>query len=104
MKTPSPPQVCVQNASLAGGVVVGATADMMMTPGGALIAGTLAGAVSTLGFTYLTVRLCTIYLRYLFMYLSLLFDVKDTVSTLGFSYLTVRLCAIIFNQVSFATI
>jgi len=46
--------VCVQNASLAGGVVVGATADMMMTPGGALIAGTLAGAVSTLGFTYLT--------------------------------------------------
>jgi len=46
--------VHIQNSSLAGGVVVGATADLMMSPVGALAAGTVAGGVSVLGFTYLS--------------------------------------------------
>ncbi|KAI4548869.1 hypothetical protein MG293_001199 [Ovis ammon polii] len=41
--------VHVQNAALAGGVVVGTSAEMMLTPFGALAAGFLAGAISTLG-------------------------------------------------------
>ena len=45
----------LQNATLAGGVVVGAVADMSLTPGGAVVAGALAGMVSTLGFKYVQV-------------------------------------------------
>ena len=47
----------LQNATLAGGVVVGAVADMSLTPGGAVVAGALAGMVSTLGFKYVQVRI-----------------------------------------------
>lgn len=46
--------VHVQNAALAGGVVVGTSAEMMLTPFGALAAGFLAGTVSTLGFKFFT--------------------------------------------------
>nr|XP_025035925.1 ammonium transporter Rh type B [Pelodiscus sinensis] len=46
--------VHIQNAALAGGVVVGTSAEMMLTPFGAMIAGCLAGLVSTLGFRFLT--------------------------------------------------
>ncbi|OWK04737.1 RHBG [Cervus elaphus hippelaphus] len=46
--------VHVQNAALAGGVVVGTSAEMMLTPFGALAAGFLAGAISTLGYKFLT--------------------------------------------------
>lgn len=46
----------VQNASLAGGVIVGAVANMMLTPFGALIAGGLAGLLSTFGYQVLQVR------------------------------------------------
>nr|XP_034955006.1 ammonium transporter Rh type B isoform X1 [Zootoca vivipara] len=46
--------VHVQNAALAGGVVVGTSGDMMLTPFGAMIAGVLAGSVSVLGFKFLT--------------------------------------------------
>ncbi|KAL8184324.1 UNVERIFIED_CONTAM: hypothetical protein K2H54_013486 [Gekko kuhli] len=46
--------VHIQNAALAGGVVVGTSGEMMLTPFGALIAGLLAGFVSTLGFKFLT--------------------------------------------------
>ena len=42
----------IQNATLAGGVAVGASADMMLTPGGAVVVGALAGLLSTLGFRY----------------------------------------------------
>jgi len=42
--------VPVQNATLAGGVAIGATANLAMQPKGALIIGTLAGALSTFGF------------------------------------------------------
>jgi len=44
----------LQNATLAGGVAVGAAADMMLSPFGAIVMGTLAGLVSTIGFEYLT--------------------------------------------------
>ena len=42
--------VDIQNATLAGGVIVGASADLMLQPFGALLAGCLAGTVSTLGY------------------------------------------------------
>ncbi|XP_029436656.1 ammonium transporter Rh type B [Rhinatrema bivittatum] len=46
--------VHIQNAALAGGVAVGTSAEMMLTPFGAMIAGFLAGVISTLGFKFLT--------------------------------------------------
>ncbi|XP_053460511.1 ammonium transporter Rh type B isoform X5 [Nycticebus coucang] len=46
--------VHIQNAALAGGVVVGTSSEMMLTPFGALAAGFLAGTVSTLGYKFFT--------------------------------------------------
>ncbi|CAG7724067.1 unnamed protein product [Allacma fusca] len=46
--------VHVQNASLAGGVAVGAVADLMIKPFGALIIGSGAGILSTAGYIFLT--------------------------------------------------
>ncbi|CAL1531987.1 unnamed protein product [Lymnaea stagnalis] len=46
--------VHIQNATLAGGVAVGTSADMMIHPYGALIIGSLAGLLSTLGYKYIT--------------------------------------------------
>ncbi|XP_070586374.1 ammonium transporter Rh type B isoform X1 [Erythrolamprus reginae] len=46
--------VHVQNAALAGGVIVGTSAEMVLTPFGALTAGCVAGLVATLGFKFLT--------------------------------------------------
>jgi len=43
----------LQNATLAGGVAVGACADMMLTPGGSLVIGSLAGVLSVCGFDYI---------------------------------------------------
>jgi ammonium transporter Rh len=47
----------IQNATLAGGVVVGAVADMPIQPFGAMIIGSIAGIISTLGYQYLTPKL-----------------------------------------------
>ncbi|KAL9642021.1 hypothetical protein ABK040_004074 [Willaertia magna] len=44
----------VQNATLAGGVAIGAVADYVIQPGGALTVGLVAGAVSALGFRFVT--------------------------------------------------
>jgi len=55
--------VHVQNATLAGGVAVGTLADMAIAPYAAMIIGTVAGIVSTLGFEYLTPLLKKIYLH-----------------------------------------
>jgi len=44
----------IQNATLAGGVAVGATADMILTPVGALIIGSFAGILSTWGYSKLS--------------------------------------------------
>ena len=41
------------NATLAGGVVMGASADLIVGPGFAMIAGGCAGVISALGFLYL---------------------------------------------------
>ncbi|XP_078097139.1 ammonium transporter Rh type C-like 2 [Mustelus asterias] len=46
--------VHVQNATLAGGVALGTAAEMMLTPYGSLIVGTISGTVSTLGFIFLS--------------------------------------------------
>ncbi len=48
-------QVHVQNATLAGGVAVGTSADMMIQPYGALFVGTVAGLLSVIGFRFITV-------------------------------------------------
>ena len=40
----------LQNATLAGGVAIGASADMIITPGGALAVGSIAGILSVSGF------------------------------------------------------
>ena len=44
----------IQNATLAGGVAVGASADMMLTPFGSILIGTLAGGISTLGYQFVS--------------------------------------------------
>ena len=50
-------QVHVQNATLAGGVAVGAAANLNIHPWGAMLVGTIAGIISTLGFQYLSVSI-----------------------------------------------
>ncbi|KAJ8269850.1 hypothetical protein GJAV_G00107530 [Gymnothorax javanicus] len=46
--------VHIQNATLAGGVAVGTCADMSIGPFGAMLIGSVAGIISTLGFKYLS--------------------------------------------------
>lgn len=46
--------VHIANSTLAGGVAVGSSARLAMTPGGALLLGTLAGTVSVYGYVYST--------------------------------------------------
>lgn len=50
------PQVHIQNATLAGGVAVGTASNMVIQPWGALLIGSCAGALSTVGYVFLTVR------------------------------------------------
>lgn len=46
--------VHIQNSTLAGGVAIGTAADMMIHPWGAMIVGSIAGAISVLGYRFLT--------------------------------------------------
>ena len=48
-------QVHVQNATLAGGVAVGTASNMSISPWGALLIGCCSGALSTVGYAYITV-------------------------------------------------
>ena len=48
--------VDIQNASLSGGVAVGAIADLMIQPYGAFFMGSICGVVSTLGYRLLQVN------------------------------------------------
>lgn len=43
----------VQNATLAGGVAIGAACDMLLNPWGAILTGTVSGVVSCYGFAFL---------------------------------------------------
>lgn len=47
--------VHVQNSTLAGGVAVGSVCNLLIGPHGAILIGIVAGAVSVLGYRYLTV-------------------------------------------------
>eukprot|EP01025_Chloroclados_australasicus_P020963 TRINITY_DN2202_c0_g1_i4.p2 TRINITY_DN2202_c0_g1~~TRINITY_DN2202_c0_g1_i4.p2 ORF type:complete len:469 (-),score=41.20 TRINITY_DN2202_c0_g1_i4:411-1670(-) len=46
--------VHVQNATLAGGVAMGSSANLQLVPGGALLIGICAGILSTVGYVYVT--------------------------------------------------
>ncbi|KAK7105781.1 ammonium transporter Rh type A-like [Littorina saxatilis] len=46
--------VHIQNATLAGGVAVGTTADMPLEPWGAVLMGTVAAIISVVGYKYIT--------------------------------------------------
>lgn len=50
--------VAIQNATLAGGVAVGTSADLLISPWGAITVGSVAAIVSTLGFKFCTPFLC----------------------------------------------
>lgn len=49
--------VDIQNATLAGGVAVGSSADLVIAPWGSLLIGLIAGAVSVSGYVYLSPKL-----------------------------------------------
>jgi len=49
----------IQNATLAGGVAVGASVDMMLTPGGAVAAGSVGALLTVLGLQYVQPFLLT---------------------------------------------
>ena len=47
----------IQNATLAGGVAIGTVSNMPISPGVAMVVGTIAGTVSILGFRFLQTKL-----------------------------------------------
>merc|ERR1719411_167152 len=46
--------VHIQNATLAGGVAVGSSADLVIQPWGAILIGCIAGTLSVVGYLYIT--------------------------------------------------
>lgn len=50
-------QVHIQNATLAGGVAMGTSAEFMITPYGSLIVGFCMGIISTFGYLFITVSI-----------------------------------------------
>ena len=55
----------IQNATLAGGVAIGACADLMVQPWAALLVGTIAGTISVYGFDEITVSIVYDFLNFL---------------------------------------
>lgn len=51
--------VHIANSTLAGGVAIGTTANVVLNPLHALIVGTVAGVLSVVGFEYITVIFIT---------------------------------------------
>ena len=52
--------VSIQNATLAGGVAVGTSADLVIQPWGAILVGMFAGALSVVGYVKIQPLLATI--------------------------------------------
>ena len=50
-------QVHIQNAAIAGGVAMGASADLLVQPYAALIIGSLAAILSVIGYAYIQVSI-----------------------------------------------
>ena len=74
------PQVHIQNSTLAGGVAIGTSADLMTQPFGALLVGTIAGVVSVLGYYYLTVSATVLFKTLCQNYDSIFFKCADAAS------------------------
>ena len=51
----------IQNATLAGGVAVGASANLLVNP--SILIGMIGGIISVLGFTYVTVNIIFYYYK-----------------------------------------
>jgi len=49
--------VHIQNATLAGGVAIGSSCDLVVGPWAAILVGSFAGTISTMGYVYLTPKL-----------------------------------------------
>lgn len=49
--------VHIQNATLAGGVAVGSSSDLLVGPGGSMMIGTIAGVISVLGYVWVSPQL-----------------------------------------------
>lgn len=49
--------VHIQNSTLAGGVAVGTSANLMLQPSGAVLVGIIAAIISVAGYAKLTVRI-----------------------------------------------
>ena len=60
-----------QNATLSGGVAVGAIANLMIQPGGAFIVGTICGVLSSLGYRVIQVSGFMKLMKYFYEILSL---------------------------------
>lgn len=56
-------QVHIQNSTLAGGVAVGACADILLEPYAAMISGCLVGLLSLIGFVYIQVNNATVLIQ-----------------------------------------
>ena len=72
----------IQNATLAGGVAIGAAADMVVTPFGTMVTGAIAGALSTIGYEHISVSIsmhkCKCLMLLIQPYLVRKFKITDT--------------------------
>ena len=77
--------VDAQNASLSGGVAVGAIAHLMLQPYGSLLIGSAAGILSTVGYQIIQVILNTNYTN-LYIYFGNLFYLSESIPVCGIKH------------------